>query len=144
MWYNVIKGNDFNFFIVSDRGEWQLPGTFFGIEKYCSLSKLPHFEISKIQTITFRAQTLIAIPRKSTLNSSSSYSFYGKCLNLGSYGLRTIKHNFCSVAIFLGLLARIYSLLKTKSKLRLHTNYVLAPRTKLQSVKHLPQKLLEE
>ena len=27
---------DFHFFDVSNRGERQLPGTFFGMEKYCS------------------------------------------------------------------------------------------------------------
>ena len=57
---------DFHFFVVSDRGECQLSGTFFRMEKYCSLPKLSHFEISKIHTFTLRARTLIAIPRKST------------------------------------------------------------------------------
>ena len=27
---------DFHFIVVSYRGEWQLPGTFFGMKKYCS------------------------------------------------------------------------------------------------------------
>ena len=37
----VVKGAggsevNFHFFIVSKRGECQLPGTFFGMKKYCS------------------------------------------------------------------------------------------------------------
>ena len=34
---------DFDFLIVSDRGECQLPGTFFGLKKYCSYPKLSWF-----------------------------------------------------------------------------------------------------
>ena len=37
----IIKGAggsevDFHFLVVSDRGECQLPGTFYGMKKYCS------------------------------------------------------------------------------------------------------------
>ena len=32
----VIKEVDFKFFVVSYSGEWQLPGTFFGMKKYYS------------------------------------------------------------------------------------------------------------
>ena len=39
---------DFYFFVVSQRGEWQLPGTFFSMKKYFSSLKLSNFEISKI------------------------------------------------------------------------------------------------
>ena len=38
----------FTFFAVSYRGEWQRPGTFFGMKKYYSLPKLSNFELSKI------------------------------------------------------------------------------------------------
>ena len=34
---------DFQFLIVSDRGEYQLPGTFHGMKKYVSLPNLSHF-----------------------------------------------------------------------------------------------------
>ena len=63
---------DFHFFIVSDRGICQLPGTLFGMKKYCSLPKLSHFEFLKIHTITLRLQNLMAIPRKSTFKSNLS------------------------------------------------------------------------
>ena len=43
---------DFHFFVLSDIGEWQLPGTFFGMKKYCSSPKLLNFQIVKIHTIT--------------------------------------------------------------------------------------------
>ena len=36
---------DFQFLTVSDRGECQLPGTFYGMKKFISLPKLSHFEI---------------------------------------------------------------------------------------------------
>ena len=39
LWVNKGDGGsevDFHFFIVSDRGECQLTGTFFGMKKYCS------------------------------------------------------------------------------------------------------------
>ena len=48
---------DDHFFIVFNRGECQLPGTFFGMKKYCSLPKLMHFEIAKIHTIILCART---------------------------------------------------------------------------------------
>ena len=57
----MIKGAggsevDFHFLIVSNRGECQLPGTFFEMKKFCSLAKLSHFEIAKIHTITLSAR----------------------------------------------------------------------------------------
>ena len=74
---------DFHFFVISDREEYQLSETFFGI------AKLSHIEISKIHTITLHARTLIAIPQKSTLKCVVSYSFWGRPLKLRTYVLRT-------------------------------------------------------
>ena len=51
---------NFNFFVVSYRGEWELRATFFGTKKYCSYAKLSHLENSMIHTITLHARTLIA------------------------------------------------------------------------------------
>ena len=60
----MIKGAgeseiDFDFLIVSDRGECPLSGT-------------------KIHTIKLRAQTLIAVSQKLILKSIFSYSFWGR------------------------------------------------------------------
>ena len=69
------------------------------MKKYCSWSKLSHFQILKIYTVTLRARTLIAISRKSTLKSISSYSFYGRPLKHGSHVLGT-KAKFLINQIF--------------------------------------------
>ena len=49
------------FYVVCDRGRLQLPDAFCRIKIYCFQTKLSNFEISKIQVITVRARTLIAI-----------------------------------------------------------------------------------
>ena len=38
------------YYIFSDRGQWQLPGTFFQNQRGCSQPKISHFEISKIHS----------------------------------------------------------------------------------------------
>ena len=61
----------FNFIIVSDtdRGECQLPGTFFGMKNIKFLTKVNVILIlENTYSNTLRARTLIAIPRKSTSN----------------------------------------------------------------------------
>ena len=82
-------GGRFSRFVVSYSGEQQLPGTSFGMKKYCSWPKLLNFQIAKIRTITLRVQTLNAIPRKSTLKFIFSYIFWDNCLKLRSYVLGT-------------------------------------------------------
>ena len=57
----LIKGArevDFHIYIFSYRGDCQLPGTFFKMEKYCSYSNISHFQITKIHTLTIRMWTL--------------------------------------------------------------------------------------
>ena len=82
------------FFVVFYRRELKLPGTFFGMKKYCSYPKLSQFELSKIHTITLCAWTLITIqkkqqiqknPRRSTLKSIFCYSFWDIDLKLGNF-----------------------------------------------------------
>ena len=160
---------DFHFFVVSHSGAWRLPETFFGMKKYCSWQKLLNFQIAKIHIITLHAQTLIAIPRKSTLKSIFSYIFWDKCLKLGSYVLGTktklsSDQNFDLGLSDLGLRSEniefwklpvaqnpskmgtgnfqnsIFSLLRPKSKFWSLESFVLAHRTQLPSLKHLSQK----
>ena len=52
------------FSVVHDRGEPQLPNTFYRIKKYLSQPKLSQLQILNLLVITLRAQTLIAICRK--------------------------------------------------------------------------------
>ena len=62
-------------FIVSNRGECQLPRTFFRNGKIFFLAKVIALSNLKNTTITLRVRTLITISQKSTLKSISSYKF---------------------------------------------------------------------
>ena len=88
--YLLIRGR---FFVVSHRRHDSYQELFSEWKNI--VPKLLNFQITKIHTIkqlhSARPRTLIAISRKSTLESISSYSFWDKCLKLVSYVLGTKK-----------------------------------------------------
>ena len=126
-----------------------VPGTFFRMKKYCSYLKLLNFQIAKIHALC--ARTLIANSRKSTLKSIV-YSFWDKCLKLGSHVLGTKKVWSSRFLIYASEVERsnffkflpchkstkmknlkfqnsIFSLLRPKSKIGSIKSFVLVPRT---------------
>ena len=94
---------DFHFLVVSDRGECQLSGTFYGMKNIFPSQSYRNFQISKIYTITVRARNLIAIPRKSTLKSISSHTFRDRALKLCFYVLGTKTIRLCDQNFDLGI-----------------------------------------
>ena len=95
---------------ISDRGEWQLSGTFFEMEKYCSL---PRYRIFKSQKYIQLHCACEVKPQK--------------------WKYRILKiSNFSFLMIFLQgghFQFFIFSLLRPKSKIGSHKMFVLVPKT---------------